>query len=844
MAGIFPLLRFVALILVYGGVISMSAGVEAKFHDVRMHLNHGVVFKQRGIIRNSQESCTYSFLVKKFLIPENIFAPSMPCSLEVRENDFNSDTYRSLVQNACRKLKSMYGQYLRQRDEIVKGMKEKMEEAWKLLPDELPENFRGRRAPFSFVASVAKFLFGTPTGGDIKLVNEQINFLAQKIDEQDDILTVLGNHVRTVTNVTNARLTDIEIRRQSTDSRFDELVRDLQTWRRELKLSVHDFQFSSVQLAKFVGFVGVLSQLTVADLMSLNYLEQQSTLYLNSLQTLAEGRLPSTMVDAHHLQKALSMISDELSKSSGQIISYPRLEYYYRHQLVVAAHQGDYILISLRVPVQPLSDTMILYNVLVFPLPHDSVNGTGNTFVKGIRPYLAVNLQGEYYAELEHSQVTECNENDCITSFPVSPRNHHSCVSALFYSDESHIMKLCHIVYQLNRHHHTSAVRVDENRLIILSPSPWLMNCRGGLPKEISPCKLCVLHLPCFCTVHSKKLTIMPSVGSCFNNMNNSAVILHPINKIVLNMFYRDSKEHKTPSTDLAVSPMNLSLPKMIKYSFDDKHENIEVPLVKLQNQMYGSGKRAVDVMEIMSRMNKTDVHRCWSDWSFVVIMVIVIVLMILIVFALIRLKFRINAVAMSLAAVSAINPAEAKPMLKNHFVTVANQARVTVWRYDWDSVYLIVAIAVMIAACCLLFKQCRTCLKSRGIISNFEVSCAVSTVVIVLENEMDRVILPIQEYHLPPNVFYLRDAKPRSVQMQTSCCTAHLIVDWGENLGMLYHLKAPLAIPAIIMIPLRRTRRVSNIVNRPHRTYIRIFYDDIVCTIQPFEPDRIEDNP
>ena len=823
-----------AMAIFFLGSCAQGNAHMGDYRRARLHLNHGVVFKRLGQIRNSQESCTYSFVVKKFEVPTPIFTETIPCDIVVRESEFQSDTYRSLVQNGCVRMHKMYSQHLLQREAVIQSMRENIDKAWKLLPNEIPRRVRKQRAPFEFMASISKFLFGTPTGEDMHRVVSQIGVLSRGLIDQGEILEAFGEQFSALANVTGEKFRNIEEHRRKADHRFNELITDLSKWRNDLKRSVHDYQFSSIQLAKFTGFVGILSQLTMTDMMSITMFEQQSILYLSALQTLTEGRLPSFMVDGVVLQNALNAVSDELSRSSSLVVSHHRLDYYYRHQLVVALHRGDFIVINLKVPVQPRSATMQLYEILVFPLPHSVNNDNASTIVRGLSQFIAIAANDDYYANLDQFQVAACNERKCHQSFPVIPRERYTCASALFYSKHDQIMKLCDVRYLVNPDRPTMAIGVDEHQFVVSSPVPWMMNCRDQIPKELPHCQLCMVVLPCFCSLHSKTLNVMPSISNCYGSSWFNETILHPVNLYVLHHFYEESPFHFLEGDKLTERPMNLSLPKKLIIPTDTQLSELEVPLNKLRQVITKTKGVNVDVMrEFMLQSNEPG-YSIWSQIPFVITTTILSLVVIAIFVAVVNLNVKYNELKMAMAAASLVNTAESVPILKDpHFgdSVVSDSAAVS---NSWEMVYLFVAIMVTIASLATIVRCIRRWLQSRGFIRRLNVSCAVSTVVIVLENEMDRVILPLQEFQLPPIVFFIKEVRPRSIQLQYGCGSAHLIVDWGDERAILYHHRAPIAIPSVIVVPLRKSRRVARIVNSPHTTSIRLFYDDVIFFINP----------
>ena len=81
--------------------------------------------------------------------------------------------------------------------------------------------------------------------------------------------------------------------------------------------------------------------------------------------------------------------------------------------------------------------------------------------------------------------------------------------------------------------------------------------------------------------------------------------------------------------------------------------------------------------------------------------------------------------------------------------------------------------MALMAALCIVailhIAKAVKKCLATRVVLPYWHSTCSTSTVVVVLQNELDSLMLPIQRYSLPPTSFSVKRFNPRSMRMQTS---------------------------------------------------------------------------
>ena len=110
------------------------------------------------------------------------------------------------------------------------------------------------------------------------------------------------------------------------------------------------------------------------------------------------------------------------------------------------------------------------------------------------------------------------------------------------------------------------------------------------------------------------------------------------------------------------------------------------------------------------------------------------------------------------------------------------------------------------------------------------------STVVMTMENEEDRLVLPVMTLPMAPSQFTIDEVTPRSLRVQNHCCSAQLFIDWGSSKPFLYHRSIPISLPNMISVPFTRSRRLTNIINRPYVSAVRLYYDDVIYVIKNAE--------
>ena len=152
----------------------------------------------------------------------------------------------------------------------------------------------------------------------------------------------------------------------------------------------------------------------------------------------------------------------------------------------------------------------------------------------------------------------------------------------------------------------------------------------------------------------------------------------------------------------------------------------------------------------------------------------------------------------------------------------------------------LLLAIAIMttILLAIPIFRKIKQLCHRHSFISFLPTRSALSTIVVSLSSESDGVVLPMITPPMPPSVFSLKRANPRSLQIQNQCLSSRLMVDWGSANSIHFHDELPITLPTMISVPLTHSRRVFNIINRPHITKVLIYYEDVIYFIKEDKPE------
>ena len=395
--------------------------------------------------------------------------------------------------------------------------------------------------------------------------------MSGELGKHGELLVQLKDGFLLATNVTSQRLDALDQKQTETTEKFNMLLDSLKTWRENLRRSIQNNELTDMALARLIGFMGYLHQLTVSEVLTLTTIEQEAERYQLSINMLTEGKLPPYFVNIYRLKQALRAVTTKLATSSNMVVSHLDMSFYYKHHLVLAMHNENCIVINLKIPVHSPTAVMRLYRVESYLVPHSGHASLGQTIITELPKYIAISSTGNYFAELDQDQVRDCTRQYCHHTFPISPYSVPSCALAVFRSMNSEIPKLCKINYAVKTQRRELAKSLGNGHYLLSSVEGWTVSCRSVPPRNVPPCGLCVFKLPCDCSLYSKQATLLPSNSDCIGNDQDSLVLRYPFNAIVLHAFYSSSQFHTLSGATLLNEPLNLSLPARIEPVIDSQ---------------------------------------------------------------------------------------------------------------------------------------------------------------------------------------------------------------------------------------------------------------------------------
>ena len=298
---------------------------------------------------------------------------------------------------------------------------------------------------------------------------------------------------------------------------------------------------SQQELARLINILHIYGSQYVTTLIDIrSHLHQTEDV----IQTLLQGYLPYYFVPLRELQGLLEDITKEVGKLGPFHLTHKDVAFYYHLQDIVYTLVDDKLFIKIRIPLTASTTAFTLYRIHSVPIPL-SANQEERTVTEIEKPYLAIIQDKLFYMLLSKSEYQFCTGNHlkrCNQALTMKESSTSNCALALFYDKPKSVAELCTVtLLPKSKYHDSHIVTVSDNSYLISSPDThWIQICHGKAPVEIAPCKLCIIKLPCACSLKGQTFYIPPTLQHCTKTL--TPAINHSLNLAALFHFYHDNK--------------------------------------------------------------------------------------------------------------------------------------------------------------------------------------------------------------------------------------------------------------------------------------------------------------
>ena len=412
---------------------------------------------------------------------------------------------------------------------------------------------RRKRGLFDFIGQISKSLFGTATSDDIATLQRHMQTLNNNNVKIAKAMAVQEKHLSSFIS--------------AVDERFNNIMDAVQKNHQDT-VALNDLLFSSMDAMEH-EFV-LLEQLILKPTNASSQLDIALEHIKLSIHELVKGKLSPFLINPHALKSALNQIQTIIDKKFPQfnIIHKDPLYYFtFGDFLYTRVHSTLYL--TLKVPISPFKQPLLLYHVYSFPVPVNSSTSHA-TQLLNIPKYFAHTQDNQHFTAVTPHQLSRCSGTSvkfCSFHLVLSTTASPTCMSALFYNQKELVHKLCDFRF-LQNEIKPSIIELSPSNTLMYQTPMIALDCPSG-QKIIKGCPFCIMKIPCMCSLTSGDLFLPPRIASC-NNNSDSIQILHPVNLALIQEFF-DPKFHSSIFGDTAFQQyLDLKVPhfKIFNHSF------------------------------------------------------------------------------------------------------------------------------------------------------------------------------------------------------------------------------------------------------------------------------------
>ena len=535
--------------------------------------NYGVTFHKQGILDNAHSVWHQTFVVslEEGPLPKSdLYCGNFPSRLP-------NDTLTT--QHFCPTIRSYINQHDRLRKDVhdvEKNIKEMLQHV---------SQTRSRRALLGFVGRFAKSLFGVSTERDTKILAKQIEQINRNnADNNKDVLAVTQAFQSYIIKADKK----FELLNQAVKLTSDATNLAANLWNRAIK-----DEFSFTRLTNILHIYGAQYTGLLLDVKThLLHTEQ-------AIQTLLQGYLPYYFVPPQDLRYALDTIGYELSKTGPFKLTHTETGFYYHLQDIVYKLDNYKLFIKVRMPVTTTTTAFTLYRVNSIPIPV-AADKEDRTIIDILKPYLAISSDKLFYTLLSESEYQYCTGNHfkrCNQALTMIESSNPNCLTALFYDQPRSVAQFCSVSYLPKSNTSEShVITITENAyLVSSSDTSWIQSCPSKAPLHVTPCKLCIVQLPCACSLKGQSFFIPPTLENC--DGLTTPTINHSLNLAALVNFYKTNTDlFNLTAKSFFSKPVFPKIPEVniLTSEFDDvvkREQSVKLSLRRIVKNINAKGK-------------------------------------------------------------------------------------------------------------------------------------------------------------------------------------------------------------------------------------------------------------
>src|SRR5437867_8576843 len=544
-------------------------------------ISYGVIFNYYQDIVMTSEVWSHVFIIK---LPQKVFAEEQnfletlhigdaPAKALCMKHNGDSSFYTERQGlSSCKRFESHVKFLIQTATKSYENLHSLIDDIYSLLPQSTKPSTEGvsrqSRALVPFLGTFLSSLTGLALESDLEKLKENI--------------VQINDFVNKETNASRKFVSDTTLLVKLTNDRVDSLIgevnnRSLTTVKLIEKIdkdNTHLIDFyANLTLHKF-QFLTAISDLT-----------NHYTNFLNAIETLSKGKLPSYLFTEKILNDMLNIAHESVNKEFGRTmdIVHKNIQYYYSSSSFICARYRDNLYIKLNIPLANSPDEFRVYRIKTYPIPLHQNEYSHATKIEKVPDNIAISVTKGMYFEIPNSDWIKFTMNpDTQIHRVFHSIDPYDCILAIFFDDKSSIKARCSFSILLQSIQ-PNVEKLFADTFLLTNISAFTLQC--GDKQIQSSCSVCILDIYERCSFQAGNIIIPKLSNSNTSILSNSkpqyivnlAVLINLFDQSQIDQITGDSKFFRQP--DIAIPSYSFYADAM-SHNFVE-NEDLEINLQK-----------------------------------------------------------------------------------------------------------------------------------------------------------------------------------------------------------------------------------------------------------------------
>ena len=790
-------------------------------------LNLGVLFDPIAILDNSNTYFNYYLEIRKLFVPRLSLKIANPCKQDIVNNITN--TFK-----LCLMYDTLISNYERQANLLQKDIKQSIDTAHTLLDTYNTNSYeaRQRRGLFNAVGKGFRYLFNTATLDDIHKSSHTVQQIATRQNklllQVDNIKAQAANYMSLQTRQNHNLLERI----RNTVNRTTILQQQMTVLTNSIRRSNTDLSTALLAYGKYMMTYTTLVSQRIA---ALTMLQTQALEYLQDANLLLIGKISIRMLPIERLEEIYKVVQTHLNNErSSFFITDPNPINFYNAPNFLFYTETEKIYLHLRIPLSSYQATFEIYKIIVIPLPVNYNNSTNMYTTYKLPTMLALTTNKNYYIELTQDDYESCKGlpvKHCSSNLPIRPSSQPSCALAIFNDDMDLVKTICDSTLTIDNNISQQIRHIQDDTYFVTGPrdvTPWVVTCDNQHHPLMTPCTLCIITLPCKCSLTTSQFFLPKTAYTCDRNGEKISTLIqqYHINFNFLSSWYYNASTvealtahsfvNYTPNIQLP--PILASLPELSSKELLE-YDRIDLNMKKLVHKIRNDKDSLKPIIQTPF-INTYDNTFKFSHTTTTIIAVAHYIITIALIVTTVYLAIRLHYMAQLLASVTAstviIPHANALTLTHDWPKEKVNeesyiQIPVTL-AYTLTTIVTVLSLTIV----AIVIKQCFTHIIN-FYTHYYNRSAVYTDILLELTTHTRTTTLHVITIPIHYSQIEIRNVSASIYPLIHNCCTAYLRVNWHQTTITALGKFTKINLPDMISVPILAAHQVKEISYDPN---------------------------